>query len=65
MSAAEEILGKALRGKYPFEIDAMIRSFFAEILLAEIPEIITSCRQAVEIVEVMIADLESKLDNTM
>lgn len=58
MSAAEELLSKGLRGRYPFEVDAMV-----PLALAEIPETITSSMQIIEIVEVMIADLESKLDN--
>ncbi len=57
ISAAEELLSKGLRGKYPFTVDAMIHP-----PLAKVPETITSARQIIKIVDVMITDLESKLD---
>jgi restriction system protein len=57
---AEELLAKGLRGKYPFDVDVTFPG-----ALLDLPKEIGSSRQIIEIVDPIIADLESRLDSAV
>lgn len=58
LSTVKELLNEGLRGKYPFNVDAM--SAFDQ---PQIPATITSSGQLIEIIDPMITDLASRLNN--
>lgn len=58
ISLAEDVLRKAFRGNYPFETDYMWRH-----AARGVPSAINSVEEVVALLEPMILELESKLDN--
>jgi len=58
LSIVKELLNEGLRGKYPFNVDAL-----AAFDQPQIPATITSSGQLIEIIDSMITDLASRLNN--
>ena len=57
ISAVEELLSKALREKYPFDVDPL-----THLSSSAIPESISSATEVIGIVEPIITELESKIE---